>query len=110
MGEQGSIKSLLFIFWNKRVNVAFISFSHLTVKIDGTPLLVYDSSCSAGEDAAFLLPSAEQVGSLYAAALCLHLHTSPSGSIINMKRPPNAFLWDIKQPEKSGHWTQTQLD
>lgn len=79
MGGQGSIRSLLFIFWNKRVNVAIVPFSHLAVKTDGTSLLVYDSSCSAGEDAAFLLPSAEQAGSRCAAALCLHLHTSSSG-------------------------------
>lgn len=61
--------------------------SHLTVKMDGTPLLVCDSSCSAGEDAAFLLLSAKQAGRRYAASISTpHPAAQPSHSIINMKR------------------------
>lgn len=87
MEEQGSLKSLLFIFWNKRVNVPFIPFSHLAVKIDGTSPLVYDSGCSAGEDAAFLLLSAKRAGSLYAASIPTPQPAAqPSSSIINTKR------------------------
>lgn len=108
MEEQGSLKSLLFIFWNKRVNVPFIPFSHLAVMIDGTSLLVYDSGCSAGEDAAFLLLSAKRAGSLYAAARRLHPHTSAIGPTQQLNNKyeahPNAFPWEIKQPKKGGGW------
>lgn len=88
----------------------FIAFSQLAVKIDGTSLLVYDSGCPAGEDAAFLLLSAKQAGSLYAAAHCLHPRTSASGPTQQLNNKyeahPNAFPWEIKQPKKrlaAGH-------
>lgn len=107
MEEQGSPKSLLFIFWNKRVNVPFIPFSHLAVMIDGTSLLVYGSGCSAGEDAAFSATlSKKRAGSLYAAARRLHPHTSASGPTQRLNNKyearPNAFPQEIKRPKKRG--------
>lgn len=90
MGGQGSPKSLLFILWNKRVSAPFIPVSHLSVKMDGPSPLVYESGCSAGEDAAFLLLSAQQAGWLY----CLHPphpprlipQPSPGHSMVNTNR------------------------
>lgn len=114
MEEQGSVKSLLFIFWNKRVNVPFIPFSRLAVMIDGTSLLVYDFGCSAGEDAAFLLLSAKRAGSLSAAARRLRPHTSAGGPAQQLNNKyearPNAFPWEIKQPGKKGLAAGHSLD
>lgn len=85
MEEQGALTSLCFVIPEQEGQCALQPFlsarrqsrRHLT-PIKTCSSLIYDASGpAAGGGAAFLLHSAKRAGSLYAAARCLHLHTSP---------------------------------